>query len=72
MQHLSCYVPDWVAKKVRRKAKEAQLPVSRYLVQLIEREVTNEWPDGYADLFGAWQGPPLERPAPEEFEKREG
>ena len=71
MPQLHCYLPDGLAKKVQEKAAEAHLPVSRYIAMLIEREVGHDWPDGYFEVFGAWQGAPLERPAQGTFEERE-
>ena len=61
MSQLHCYVPDEVAKKLQVKAEQAHLSVSKYLALLIEREVENQWPENFFELFGNWQGIPLER-----------
>lgn len=70
MSQLHCYVPDEVAKKLQAKAEQAHLSVSKYLALLIEREVENQWPENYFDLFGNWQGELLERPDQGDFEQR--
>lgn len=57
------YVPDDVEELIQRKAKEANLSVSRFLADLVKRELTaGRWPDRYFDdVFGKWAGEPLER-----------
>lgn len=71
MSQLHCYVQDELAKKFQKKAEQASLSVSKYLALLVQREVENQWPEGYFDLFGAWQGKPLERLSQGDHEKRE-
>jgi len=57
MAQMHFYVPDDFAKLIRRRAKQANMPVSRYLVQLIRNELGSGWPDGYFDeIYGGWQG----------------
>lgn len=72
MPQLHCYVPDEVARKLRGKAQRANLSLSKYLAGLIGRELEDRWPDGYFDLFGGWQGEPLERPPQGDHEQRAG
>lgn len=56
MAQMHFYVPDDFAKLIRRRAKQANMPVSRYLVQLIRNELGSGWPDGYFDeIYGGWQ-----------------
>ena len=72
MAQLHCYVPDSVAKKIRRKAEQAHLSVSRYLAELVKRDATNEWPEGYLEhVLGHWLGEALEREAEGTFETRQ-
>lgn len=54
MTQLHCYVPDDVAEKAQRKAKQAGLSLSRYLAELVKRDTcaSEEWPEGYFDIFG--------------------
>ncbi len=64
MSQLHFYVPDEVEAQIRHKAKQAKLPLSRYLADLVKREtgLQSQWPEGYFALFGQWEGEPLERP----------
>ena len=64
MSQLHFYVPDEVEAQIRRRAKQAKLPLSRYLAALVKRETSlqSQWPEGYFELFGQWQGERLERP----------
>ena len=71
MAQMHFYVPDNVAESVRRRAAQRQISVSRYLAELVKKEVTTEWPEDYAKtVFGGWQGEPLERPEQGELEQR--
>jgi len=65
MSQLHFYVPDEVEAQIRIRAKQANLPLSKYLAELVKRETCaqNQWPEGYFDLFDAWQGEPQNRPA---------
>lgn len=63
MTQLHLYVPDDVATKVQERAERLGLSVSRYLAQLVKKEIGEGWPDGYFEsVVGGWQGEPLERP----------
>jgi len=61
MAQLHFYVPDSIAEKIKNKAQKEHLSVSKYMAKLARKEVENEWPDGYFELFGKWQGSELER-----------
>lgn len=71
MTQLYCYVPDNIAEKIKRKAEQANLSVSKYLAELVKREATNEWPEGYLEnVLGRWQGAPLSRESEGSLEER--
>jgi hypothetical protein len=72
MPQLHCYVREDLADKLQQKAQQAHLSVSKYLALLIEKEVEIRWPDGYFELFGGWQGEPLERADQGQYEIRPG
>ena len=72
MAQLHCYLPDDIARQFQEKARAARLPVSKYLALLVKKDLENQWPDGYFELFGGWEGEPLERPDQGEFEERKG
>jgi hypothetical protein len=68
---MHCYVHDDAAKAIQRKAEARGVSVSRYLAELIQREVGGGWPDGYFEaVVGKWQGQPPERPPQGELEVR--
>ncbi len=71
MAQIHCYVPDAVAEVFRQRAAQAHLSVSKYLARLVKREVQNEWPEGYFENFGTWEGEQLHRPDQGRFEDRE-
>jgi hypothetical protein len=72
MPQLHCYVPEALAQQAQRRAAQSGLSLSRYLAELVKRDASASagWPEGYFDLFGAWEGAPLERPAQLPLEKR--
>ena len=72
MAQLHCYVPEALAQQAQRKATQSGLSLSRYLAELVKRDASigPEWPDGYFDIFGKWEGAPLERPAQLDLEER--
>ena len=72
MSQLHFYVSDEIEEQIRAKAKQAKLSLSKYLAELVKREINaqNQWPDGYFDLFDNWEGEPLSRPDELTFETR--
>ena len=72
MTPLQCHVPDHIAKQAHQRAKQAGLDLSRYLTELIQHDVAlhAEWPEGYFELFGQWEGARLERPESLPLEER--
>ncbi len=68
MAQLHFYLPDSLADSVKLKAEHAHLSVSKYLAELVKREVTNQWPENYFDNFGQWE---LQRPDQGALEQRE-
>jgi len=71
MAQLHFYLPDSLAEKIKDKAEKAHLSVSKYMAELAKREVENEWPEGYFELFGTWHGEELKRHDQLSYEKRE-
>jgi hypothetical protein len=69
---LHLYVPDTVAKRVHARAAAEKKSVSRYLADLVSREVGEGWPGGFFErVVGGWQGEPLERAPQGEYEVRD-
>jgi hypothetical protein len=72
MPQLNLYVNDELAERIRKAADDADLSVSRYLAELVQREIATEWPaDFFESVVGGWQGEPLERAPQGEYEPRE-
>lgn len=62
MPQLHLYIPDSVADEVKRRAQAAGMSTSRYLAEIVRREVSADWPERFfVDIVGGWQGAPLER-----------
>lgn len=73
MSQLHFYVPDEVEKQLRAKAQAANLPLSRFLAEVVKREISqpDQWPEGYFEqVFGQWQGEPLTRAPQGDYEPR--
>jgi hypothetical protein len=72
MPQLHTYVPKSLAARVTARAKARGLPVSRYLADLIRRDVDLGWPDGFFDhVTGGWKGASLRRAPQGRLEDRE-
>lgn len=72
MAQLHCYVPEEIAQQAQRRATQSGLSLSRYLAELVKRDAgaSADWPEGYFDIFGKWEGAPLVRPAILPLEER--
>lgn len=73
MSQLHFYLPDDEEKVLRRRAREAGMPLSRYLASLVRDRAREpeQWPDGYfEEVFGRWDGEPLRRERQGEYERR--
>ena len=70
MPQLHCYVPDVIADQLQHKAEQSHTSVSKYLADLIKKDLKTQWPDDFFELFGAWEGEPLTRAEQGEFEQR--
>jgi hypothetical protein len=72
MPQLHTYVPKSLAERVAARAKARGVPVSRYLADLVRRDVELGWPDGYFErIAGGWNGAPLRRAPQGRLEDRE-
>lgn len=72
MAQLHVYLPDETADRVRERAVARGLSVSRYLAEVVAKEIRSEWPVGFFErVVGAWAGTPLERAPQGEPERRE-
>ncbi len=62
MAQLHFYIPDQLAEKIKIRAEHSHLSVSNFFTKLVKKEVANDWPDDYFELFGSWEGDALQRP----------
>lgn len=44
---LHFYVPDDIAEQIKARAALAKQPVSRYVAELVKRDVGQGWPEDY-------------------------
>lgn len=71
MPQLQMYVSDEMAERLKREAKARNQSLSKYLAEIVEREVTVGWPEGYfEEVIGGWVGEPLERPEQPPLQER--
>jgi hypothetical protein len=72
MTQLLIEVSEPIAEQLRQRAEAQGLTVSQYLVNLLSRELSEEWPAGFfEEVVGGWQGKALERPPQGAYEHRE-
>jgi len=71
MPQMHLYVSKDIAKEVKHRASSKGVSTSRYLADLVRREVADEWPPGFfEEVIGGWVGEPLERPEQLPLEER--
>ena len=69
---LHLYVPKEVAAELKRRAKAKGKTVSGFLAELVQREISDAWPEGFfTDVLGGWAGGPLMRPGDLKLEERD-
>ena len=72
MPQLHLYATESLSRRIREKAKASGLSVSRYLAQLVQKEVSEQWPPGFFDeVVGGWKGDRLEREGQPHLELRD-
>jgi len=71
MTQLFCELPDDIAAQLYQQAMKKHISVSSYLAQLIEKDTASSWPTDYFEqVFGQWEGTPLQRPSQGSYEQR--
>jgi hypothetical protein len=72
MPQLCFSVSELLARRVQDHAEAVGLSTSRYLAELVQREVGSGWPAGYFErVVGGWQGDELTRPEQPVLEQRD-
>jgi post-segregation antitoxin (ccd killing protein) len=46
MAQLNLYVPDELASRLKAEARNANLPLSRYVVNQLTKDKADAWPEG--------------------------
>ena len=60
MPQLHFHVPSDVAEQINARAAQAKLSISRYVADLVKRDVGQGWPEGYFErISGATAGAPI-------------
>jgi hypothetical protein len=63
MTRLTVHVSEELARDVRQRARTLGTSISRFLRDVVAREVDPHLPPGYFErVVGKWQGVPLQRP----------
>ena len=66
MTQLTLELPEEVAAEVQRRAEGHGMSPSRFVADLVQREVRRGWPERFfEEVVGGWKGEPLERPNPQ-------
>lgn len=55
MGQVTIYLDDENENRLRTAAKEAGVPVSRWIANLIQKQSNTVWPESVCELAGAWQ-----------------
>ncbi len=72
MPQLHFYVLEPVAKQIQLRASMAGVSTSRYVADLVQKEMGSGWPEDFFDtVVGSWVGEPLTRPPQGKVEARE-
>jgi hypothetical protein len=57
MAQVTIYLPDELARRLRREAKKSGRSLSAYIAALASgRPRRAGWPRGFDQLYGSWQG----------------
>ena len=71
MPQLHLYLSQEKAQEVKRRAASKGMSVSAYLSEIVDKDLTGQWPVGYFEsCLGQWRGEPLARPEQGAFEDR--
>lgn len=72
MPQIHFYVPRDLASKISDRATASGMSTSRYVAELVKRDLSAGWPEGYfEEVAGGWKGEDLERPGQGTLETRD-
>ena len=71
MAQVCFYLSNEEEQRLQQRATAQGLSLSKYIAQLVRREIKTGWPEGYFEqVLGSWQGE-LERSPQGDYEIRE-
>ena len=68
MGQITIYLDSDLEKKMRAYVKSTHISQSKWIANIIEEKINNEWPESVINLAGAWK----DIPTAEEIRQTEG
>jgi hypothetical protein len=68
MPQISLYIDEDTLTKVERRARQGNISVAKWVGKSIKKSISDEYPAGFFELFGALKSIPFERPPQGKFE----
>lgn len=59
MSQITIYLDDWTEKKMRLMAESRHMSKSRWVAELIKRNLSEQWPDNVCEIPGSWKDAPF-------------
>ena len=56
MPQLAIYVDDELSKKLNKAIRVSRTSRSKWVADLIKAKLEDEWPEGFFELAGSWEG----------------
>lgn len=56
MPQLAIYVDDELSKKLKEALSASGKSKSKWVADLIKTKLEDEWPEGFFELAGSWEG----------------
>ena len=54
MAQITIYIPNDLEKKIKKKSKELNISISRFITNILEQKIQNSWSSETKKLAGAW------------------
>ena len=54
MGQVTIYLDDEIERKMNEAVKAAHVSKSKWIAQLVQEKVANEWPHSIAEMAGSW------------------
>jgi hypothetical protein len=56
MPQLAIYIDDELSKKLNKATKASGKSRSKWIADLIKAKLEDQWPQGFFELSGSWEG----------------